>query len=82
MLPQFPLPKASIEDAQLLPCPTAVKITRTGVIAVVIAHSKADPNRYLVTWWDTHFWTVARRWMDRESFAVIERETLLAEGAA
>lgn len=86
MLPQFAIPefdKATLDNNDpLLPCPVAVKITRTGVIGAVIARSKADSNRYLVTWFNRHFWRVERQWLDRECFELLPVDVYPTTGAA
>ena len=85
MLPQFDAPefdKPGIENADLLKLPAAAKIHRTGVVAVVIAQSKADRNRYLVTWFNRHFWRVERQWLDKDCFEVFPVGVLPGKEAA
>ena len=82
LCPEFDEPQSN--NAALLPCPTAVMIDHLGVSAVVIARSTADSNCYLVTWFDTHFWRVRRRWFARERLTPLSVQTYDAplEGAA
>ena len=61
-----------------LPLGTPVTLY-TGVDGVIVRRSTCSSGRYLVTWFDRHFWVVQRKWYDRRAFTVGE---LVHTGAA
>lgn len=42
-----------------------------GVEAVICAQSSNESQRYELTWFDRHFWTVRRKWYSRSCFEVV-----------